>query len=1200
MQNSMLKNDALWFKNAIIYEVPVRAFADSNGDGIGDFPGLTEKLDYLQDLGVTALWVLPFFPSPLKDDGYDIAEYTTVNPIYGTLEDFQEFLAAAHQRGIRVIIELIVNHTSDQHPWFQRARRALKGSPERDFYVWSDTPEKYQEARIIFQDFETSNWAWDAVAKAYYWHRFYSHQPDLNYENPAVRQAVFDVLDFWLGMGVDGLRLDAVPYLYEQEGTNCENLPQTHAFLKELRSHIDAKFPNRMLLAEANQWPEDAAQYYGDGDECQMNFHFPLMPRLFMALRMEDNFPIADILQQTPSIPDNCQWALFLRNHDELTLEMVTDEDRDFMYRVYAQDPVMRVNLGIRRRLAPLLGNDRRQIELLNSLLLSLPGTPVLYYGDEIGMGDNVYVGDRNGVRTPMHWSSDRNAGFSRANPQKLYLPVIVDSEYHYEAVNVEAQRANPNSLWYAMKRLIATRRRFQAFGQGSFELLHSTNRKVLAYKRIHEEEHILVVANLSHFVQTVELDLSAFKGITPIEIFGHTEFPLIGESPYFLSLSPYGFYWFTLSRKPSLTQPSKPQAELPTLVVREQWQNVFSQRESKATLEFILRDYLYTCDWFGGKNRTIQTARINEVISISGERVPDRETRTTGVETTRRVWGQGENFPFSPTGEQSPGSGNPPAALTHLSPFPISHSLIMLQVEYIQGDLETYLLLLSYAEGEQAMHLLTETPQAAIARVQMSGQGGQGRQGGQRGIIEESPFLSPHSPTPPLPHSPTPPLPHSPGVLFDAVADQNFLSLLVNAISHNASYQGITGELIASNTDLFSQLNPQATQLEPTLLKGEHRSTLVVYSDRFLLKLFRKVEEGIHPDLEIRRFLNEKKHAKHFAGVAGVLEYHRHRQRNASPTSVTLGILQEFIPDTRNGWDYTLDSLQGFFEHVRTQQANITDVPMTTSSLLDLPFVEIPELVSQTIHSYLINAQLLGECTAEFHIALAGDRQNPDFAPEPFSTFYQRSIYQYARNLTGQVFLLLQDKLNSLPSDTQQLAKAVLERQQEILGRFQLVLNQKITAMRTRYHGDYHLGQVLYTGKDFIIIDFEGKVTRNLNERRMKRSPLRDVAGMLLSFHYAVSQALRTEIESGMISSVDLPQIAAWANFWYTWVSAAFLNSYLKTAAGSNFLPQTTAELRVLLNAYVLEKAIYALGDELKNRPDSVEIPLQKILQLL
>ena len=768
MQNSILKDDPLWYKNAIIYEVPVRAFADSNGDGIGDFRGLTEKLDYLQDLGVTAVWLLPFFPSPLKDDGYDIADYTSVNPIYGTLEDFKEFLAAAHQRGIRVIIELIVNHTSDQHPWFQRARRAPKGSQERDFYVWSDTPEKYQEARIIFQDFESSNWAWDPIAKAYYWHRFYYHQPDLNYENAQMREAVFEVLDFWLEMGVDGLRLDAVPYLYEREGTNCENLPETHAFLKDLRARIDEKFPNRMLLAEANQWPEDAAQYYGNGDECQMNFHFPLMPRLFMALRMEDNFPIVDILQQTPPIPDNCQWALFLRNHDELTLEMVTDEDRDYMYQVYAQDPVMRVNLGIRRRLAPLLGNDRREIELLNSLLLSLPGTPVLYYGDEIGMGDNVYVGDRNGVRTPMHWTSDRNAGFSRANPQRLYLPVIVDSEYHYEAVNVEAQRANPNSLWYAMKRLIATRRRFQALGRGNFELLRPNNRKVLAFTRTYEEEHILVVANLSRFVQTVELDLSAFNGLEPVEVFGHTEFPAIGESPYFLSLSPYGFYWFTLKRKLTLTQPPKTEADLPTLAISGQWQNVFSQPQSLETrnfvsqLESILSDYLYTCTWFGGKTQTIQSAKIIEAIPLpytvlSGELSTEVRTQESELRTAMMVW---------------------------------------LQVDYIRGNPETYMLLLAYAEGEQAMQLLTEMPQAVVTRLQS-------------------------------------------GILFDAIADKGFLDFPLDAIAHNRSYTGMAGELVATATDLFSQLSGDASDLEPTVLKGEQMNTYIVYGDRLFLKFF-------------------------------------------------------------------------------------------------------------------------------------------------------------------------------------------------------------------------------------------------------------------------------------------------------------------------------------------------------------------------
>src|SRR5919108_2455827 len=493
----MLADDPLWYKDAIIYEVHPRAFFDSDGDGVGDFGGLAQRLDYLQDLGVTVIWLLPFYPSPLKDDGYDISDYTDVHPSYGTLPDFREFLREAHARGLRVITELIVNHTSDQHPWFQRARRAKASSRWRNFYVWSDTPEEYKDARIIFKDFEPSNWSWDSVAKAYYWHRFYAHQPDLNYDNPEVRRAILHAVDFWLHMGIDGLRLDAVPYLYEREGTNCENLPETHAFLKELRRHVDRKFKNRMLLAEANQWPEDAVAYFGDGDECHMAFHFPSMPRLFMAIRMESRFPIIDILTQTPAIPETCQWALFLRNHDELTLEMVTDEERDYMYRVYAHDPHARINLGIRRRLAPLLGNDRRRIELMNALLFSLPGTPVIYYGDELRMGDNFYLGDRNGVRTPMQWSADRNAGFSRANPQRLYLPIIIDPEYHYEAVNVEAQQNNPHSLLWWMKRLIALRKRFKAFGRGTLEFLHPDNRKVLAFIRRFEDECVLVVANL-------------------------------------------------------------------------------------------------------------------------------------------------------------------------------------------------------------------------------------------------------------------------------------------------------------------------------------------------------------------------------------------------------------------------------------------------------------------------------------------------------------------------------------------------------------------------------------------------------------------------------------------------------------------------------------------------------------------------------
>src|SRR5712672_3028324 len=544
--------DPLWFKDAIIYELHVKTFCDSDGDGMGDFRGLMEKLDYLQELGVTAIWLLPFYPSPMRDDGYDIADYFDVNPNFGTLDDFRAFLDAAHDRNLRVITELVINHTSDQNPWFQKSRRAVAAATAaandpsysenlayKDFYVWSETPEKYKDARIIFKDFETSNWAWDPMAKAYYWHRFYSHQPDLNFDNPAVHDAVKKVCDFWLLMGVDGLRLDAIPYLYEREDTNCENLPETHKYLRELRAHVDAKFPNRMLLSEANQWPEDAAAYFGNGDETHMNFHFPLMPRMFMALQMEDRFPIIDIMEQTPVIPENCQWAMFLRNHDELTLEMVTDEERDYMYRVYATDRRMQVNLGIRRRLAPLLENDRRRIELMNALLLSLPGTPVLYYGDEIGMGDNIYLGDRNGVRTPMQWSPDRNAGFSRANPQKLYLPVNIDPEYHYEALNVETQNNNSHSLLWWMKRMIAQRKQHPAFGRGKMEILFPVNRKILAFVREFEGEKILVVANLSRFTQCVELDLSRHREAMPVEVFGGNRFPAITEQPYLLSLGP-------------------------------------------------------------------------------------------------------------------------------------------------------------------------------------------------------------------------------------------------------------------------------------------------------------------------------------------------------------------------------------------------------------------------------------------------------------------------------------------------------------------------------------------------------------------------------------------------------------------------------------------------------------------------------------
>src|SRR5881394_2144435 len=638
--------DPLWYKDAIIYELHVKTFCDSDGDGMGDFRGLMEKLDYLQELGVTAIWLLPFYPSPMRDDGYDIADYFDVNPNFGTLDDFQAFLDAAHQRNLHVITELVINHTSDQNLWFQKSRRAFarygpvaagddRGSARvtvvsapgysddelayKDFYVWSETPEKYKDARIIFKDFETSNWAWDPLAKAYYWHRFYSHQPDLNFDNPAVHEAVKKVCDFWLSMGVDGLRLDAIPYLYEREDTNCENLPDTHKFLNELRTHLDAKFPNRMLLSEANQWPEDAAAYFGKGDEAHMNFHFPLMPRMFMALQMEDRFPIIDIMEQTPPIPENCQWAMFLRNHDELTLEMVTDEERDYMWRVYANDPTARINLGIRRRLAPLLANSRRKIELLNILLFAMPGTPVLYYGDEIGMGDNFYLGDRNGCRTPMQWSADRNAGFSKANPQQLYLPITIDPEYHYEAINVENQQKNLSSLLWWMRRVIAMRKNYKAFSRGKVEFLFPDNAKVLAFLRRHEDETVLIVVNLSRFAQVVELDLARFSGCRPIEVFSRNAFPIIKKSAYVLTLGPHSHYWFTLQPQTERRRLEKKRV-VPTLNARPELQSLLDDGERARIEGEVLPEYIATCRWFGAKARTLRQMRVLERSTISSE----------------------------------------------------------------------------------------------------------------------------------------------------------------------------------------------------------------------------------------------------------------------------------------------------------------------------------------------------------------------------------------------------------------------------------------------------------------------------------------------------------------------------------------------------------------------------------------------------
>jgi maltose alpha-D-glucosyltransferase/alpha-amylase len=1109
-----LEDDPLWYKDAIIYELHVRAFYDSNDDGIGDFAGLTEKLDYLQDLGVTAVWLLPFYPSPLKDDGYDIADYTSVHPSYGTLPDFKAFLREAHRRGIRVISELVLNHTSDQHAWFQRARRARPGSPARNFYVWNDNSDKYKDARIIFKDFETSNWTWDPVANEYFWHRFYHHQPDLNFDSPDVRRSLMAVVNFWLGMGVDGMRLDAVPYLYERDGTNCENLPETHQFLKHLRKQVDQRFRNRMLLAEANQWPEDAIAYFGEADECHMCFHFPVMPRMFMALRMEDRFPIIDILAQTPPIAETNQWALFLRNHDELTLEMVTDEERDYMYRAYAHDPQMRINLGIRRRLASLLGKDWNRIELMNALLFSLPGTPVLYYGDEIGMGDNIYLGDRNSVRTPMQWSADRNAGFSKASPHRLFLPIVIDPDSHYEAFNVEAQQNNTHSMLWWMKRLIAMRKRYKAFGRGTLEFLYPDNHRVLAFIRRYQDEVILVIANLSRFVQYAGLDLSAFKGTAPVELFGRAQFPVIGESPYFLTLGPHSFYWFALTPVGvTYDRPGVRRAPL-QLTVQAPWTNVFAGR-ARVNLEDRLIEYLQTQRWFGGKARDVKGAAFVETVPVSFD--------------------------------------SSKACMTEV------------QIEYTEEDPETYVLPLAFAAGERADQIRQSSPNAILAEV----------------TVAEKEATTP-------------------GVVYDAVLDKDFCKSLIDMIARRRQLRGLGGDFVAAPTRALRNGKVRnITNLEVASMRLEQSNSSIVFGDELILKLFRKAEEGVNPDLEIGYFLTERVGFQHTPSVAGTIEYRTKRGQTAA-----VGILQHYVPNEGDAWRHTLDQLSQYLDRAATRPAGeiegLKDLLRPMAFVDRLQHTPIPPVAVELIGPYFENVKLLGRRTAELHVVLASNTDDPDFAPEPFSVLYQRSLYQSMRNHSGQMFQLLRRNLNTLRGAVLDEALKVVDLQSEVLSRFRTILSRKINAKRTRIHGDFHLGQVLYTGKDYVIIDFEGEPARPLTERRIKKTPLRDVAGMLRSFHYAAYTSLFGHLGSAIVRPEDLAAVEPWARLWNVWVASTYLDSYLEHAKPGGFLPENREELNILLNVYLFDKALYELGYELNNRPDWVRIPLTGILQLL
>jgi maltose alpha-D-glucosyltransferase/alpha-amylase len=1074
----------LWFKDAVIYELRVRSFYDSNGDGIGDFRGVASKLDYLQDLGVSAIWLLPFYPSPQRDDGYDIADYTDVQPECGTLGDFELFLEEAHRRGIRVITELVLNHTSDKHPWFKRARQAARDSVERDFYVWSDTIERYREARIIFKDFEPSNWSWDPAAKAYFWHRFFAHQPDLNFENPAVHEALLGVVDFWFKKGVDGLRLDAVPYLYEADGTNCENLSPTHDFLKKLRAHVDERFEDRMLLAEANQWPEDAAAYFGSGDECHMNFHFPIMPRMFMSIHMEDRFPILDILAQTPKIPDTCQWALFLRNHDELTLEMVTDEERDYMYRAYAGDSEMRINLGIRRRLAPLVGNDRRKMELLNGLLFSLPGTPVIYYGDEIGMGDNVFLGDRNGVRTPMQWSADRNAGFSRANPQRLILPITIDPEYHYEAINVEAQQNNTNSLLWWTKRLIALRKRFQAFGRGTIEFLTPANHRVLAFIRQFGDETVLVVANLSRFVQYVELDLAKWKGTHPVELMGNTEFPPIADLPYLMTLGGHAFYWFSLEASPTGHEADLAAQYSPPVLEGASLERLL-MAGARGALEDVLPAFLYTRRWFSGRLRAVTSVRVEEVAPLDGVQV------------------------------------------------------LIIRVDYSEGEAERFVLPLTAVSDGRAV-----APQAVLATL--------------------------HTDTGDVP-------------LIDAVEDAVSARALLEAV---ASHRRAAGGNVVLQATSFAPIEP--TDGEPRNITAQHTAAAIRYGDRYLLKLFRRFEEGISPELEVNRVINTRAPGLSPA-VVGAIELQRPR---GEPS--TLAVLQAYVPNEGTAWVHAREELRRFFERTLTREGAAPAAPPRTA--LESARAEIPVAIRDLVGGYFETAALLGRRTADMHIALGANRDDMAFAPEPYTTLDRRSKYQSMRNIVGKTLRALTANLSRIPAPSLAAARRLAAAPERTLHLFEPLLTQRITGMRIRTHGDFHLEQVLYTGKDFVIIDFDGPPTELLAERRRKHSALRDVAGMIRSFHFAALTAL---LDHAIIRDEDRERATPWADAWRRWVSGAFLRAYLDAAAGAVFLPGPD-DLALVLDTHILEKAFFELRDGLENSEDTVVIPLEAIVELV
>ena len=1067
-----IPDDPLWYKDAVIYQLHVKSFFDANNDGIGDFAGLNAKMDYIASLGVTAVWLLPFYPSPRRDDGYDIAGYEDVSPDYGSLDEFRHFVSAAHERGIKVITELVINHTSDQHPWFQEARNAPKGSPARDFYVWSDTDDKFTETRIIFLDTEKSNWTWDPVAGQYFWHRFYSHQPDLNFDNPRVLDEVLRVMKFWLDMGVDGLRLDAIPYLIEREGTSNENLPETHVILKKIRAALDASYPDRMLLAEANMWPEDTQMYFGDGDECHMAFHFPLMPRMYMAIAKEDRFPITDIMRQTPEIPENAQWAIFLRNHDELTLEMVTDEERDYLWNTYASDKRARINLGIRRRLAPLLQRDRRRIELMNGLLLSMPGTPVIYYGDEIGMGDNIHLGDRDGVRTPMQWTEDRNGGFSRADPASVVLPPIMDPLYGFSAVNVEAQARDPHSLLNWMRRMLSLRRNHQAFGRGTLRFLYPGNRRVMAYLREFDGDTILCVANLARTPQAVELDLAEYEGCVPVELSGPSPFPPVGKLNYLLTLPPYGFYWIALSKEekpPAWHQAGGEQLpEFQTLVVRDSLKELLGERYTARILNELLPVYLPRRRWFAAKDQRITGARLAYAVALTT--LQDVFLIEVEVETAGRV----DRYQM-PAGIAWEGAGDT-----------------------------------AFAQ------------QTAMARV---------RRGRRVGYLTDA---------------------------FALEALPRGILRALKAAGTLALPDG--GEIQARATDAIDAVEG-IDEAKIRWLTSEQSNSSVILGNLAIVKLIRRVVPGIHPEAEMTRHLTAVGYANTAPLLGEVVRV------DADGTPNTLAIVQGVIQNQGDAWTWVLDNLRRAVE-----DAALTDSAASADYQVLDTFVGT-----------------IGRRLGELHRALAAPSDDPAFSPVEAG---EEAVAAWRRSIGAEVAHAL-DALDAqrgmLDDDAAALAAAVLDKRQATLAAVEKLAEAGLGTLMTRVHGDFHLGQVLVSGPDAFIIDFEGEPVKTLDERRAKASPLRDVAGLLRSLDYAAAAVSGIEENAGPQPVRERRQ--ALLDAFRRESAAAFLRHYHAAATGVDTGEEVEAD--PLLDLMLLEKAAYEIGYEVANRPKWLSIPL-------